>query len=139
MNADGSDMRPVTPAKGWEGEAVLTADDRSVVFECDRGDSPGNMLDICEINIDGTGERRLLSHRFHDTHPVISPDGKRIAFTSTADGNAEIYVMERNGSGLLRLTRNTADDVGPEWSPDGKKLYFSSNRGGKYAIYEIGI
>ena len=36
--------------------------------------------------------------------PVWSPDGKRIAFTSERDGNAEIYVMGSDGSQQTRLT-----------------------------------
>jgi TolB protein len=69
----------------------------------------------------------------------MAPDGTRIAFTSTSDGNQEIYLMNRDGSGLFRLTRNPAEDQWPDWSPDGKKLRFLSNRGGKSAIYEIAL
>lgn len=139
MNSDGSDPRPITPRKGWEGDASWTPDGGKIVFACDRGDSPGDMLDICEINVDGSGEKRVLFHRDHDSHPAVSPNGDRIAFTAHSDGNYEIYVMNADGSGLLRLTRDPADDVWPEWSPDGKKLMFVSNRTGKFAIYEIEV
>jgi TolB protein len=137
MNAVGTDPRPVTLTIGWEGDPSWWPDGSRLLFACDREDSPGNMMDICEINANGTGERRVLFHRMHDSHPVVSPDGHRIAFTATSDGNAEIYLMNADGSGLVRLTRNPADDVSPEWSPDGSKLAFLSNRGGKFAIYEI--
>lgn len=91
------------------------------------------------INSDGTGEQRVLTHRDHDSHPVISPDGKRMAFVARSDGNSELYLMNRDGTGLLRLTRDPAEDVWPEWSPDGNKLIFSSNRNGRFAIYEIDV
>jgi Tol biopolymer transport system component len=104
---------------------------------CDRNDSPGNLLDVCEINVDGSGERRVLFHRGHDASPVVSPDGKRIAFVSGVDGNFEIYLVNRDGSGLQRLTRHPADDQSPKWAPDGKKLMFLSNRGGRSGIYEV--
>ena len=139
MNADGSGAHPVTPRLGWEFDASWFPDGTRILFSCDRTDSPGNVLDVCQINEDGTGERRLLFHRNHDVQPTVSPDGKLIAFVSHADGNAEIYVMNTDGSGLIRLTRNLADDQWPEWSPDGKKLMFISNRSGKFAIYEIGL
>ena len=93
-------------------------------------------MDICRIGSDGSDEKRLLSRRNYDAQPAVSPDGKRIAFTASSDGNAEIYVMNSDGSGLLRLTRNSADDRSPAWSPDGKKLFFLSNRTGRSAIYE---
>ena len=139
MNADGSDPRPVTPRKAWENDVRWWPDGSRLIFACDRTDSPGNMLDICEINTDGGGERRVLFHRMHDASPVVSPDGKRIAFVASSDGNREIYLMNSDGSGLVRLTRNTADDHAPKWSPGGKKLMFISDRGGTFAIYEVGV
>jgi TolB protein len=81
----------------------------------------------------------VLIHPNHDSQPVVSPDGKLIAFTATSDGNAEIYLMNSDGSGLMRLTRDLADDQWPQWSPDGKKLMFVSNRTGKTAIYEVAL
>ncbi|HDH50323.1 MAG TPA: hypothetical protein ENG95_00730 [Nitrospirae bacterium] len=38
--------------------------------------------------------------------PAWSPDGKRIAFLTTRDGNPEIYVMNAECSNQKRLTRN---------------------------------
>ena len=137
MNADGTDPHPVTPGKGWEVDCSWSSDGSEIVFCCDRGDSPGNSLDVCKIKPDGTEERHVIFHRAPDLQPAMSPDGKLIAFSAKSDGNAEIYVMNRDGSGLKRLTRHLADDEWPQWSPDGKKLIFTSNRTGKFAIYRI--
>lgn len=133
---DGSDLRPVTPRGGWEGDPEWSPTGE-IIFVCDRADSPGNLLDICEIHPDGSSERRVLSHRNYDSQPSLSPDGTRVAFVSISDGNAEIYLMNRDGSGLQRLTHHPADDMSPDWSPDGRRLIFTSNRNGKMAIYEV--
>jgi TolB protein len=95
------------------------------------------VMDVCQIGLDGSGERRVLARRDHDSQPVVSPDGSRILFVARTDGNQEIYMMNSDGSGLVRVTRDPADDLEPEWTPDGKRLMFISDRGGKFAIYEV--
>jgi len=70
-----------------------------------------------------------------DTAPAWSPDGRRIAFTSTRDGNAEIYVVDANGTALRRLTSDAADDFAPAWSPDGRRIAFTSTRDGNAELY----
>jgi hypothetical protein len=52
-----------------------------------------------------------------DLSPSWSPDGTRLAFSSTRDGNAEIYVVGADGSGVTRITRNTVADLTPAWRP----------------------
>jgi hypothetical protein len=60
----------------------------------------------------------------------------KIAFSSTRDRNAEIYVMHDDGSHQTRLTNHPAFDDQPTWSPDGSKIAFRTNRdGGNYEIY----
>ena len=58
-----------------------------------------------------------------------------IVFTSTRDGNKEIYVMNANGNKEINLTRNRADDLDPTWSPDGERILFVSNREGVRDLY----
>src|SRR6266540_4157053 len=58
---------------------------------------------------------------------LMRQNGK-IAFTSTRDGNVEIYVMDADGSKQTRLTNNTFLDRTPAWSPDGGQIAFASNR-----------
>ncbi len=79
---------------------------------------------------------RLTDNPADDYLPVWSPDGRKIAFTSTRDGNAEIYSMNADGSDAKNLTQNSAFDEFPEWSPDGTKIAFRSKRqGGINKIY----
>lgn len=70
-------------------------------------------------------------------HPEISPDGRKLAFSSDRDGNHEIYVLDLTVSGAtpVRLTTATGEDVGPSWSPDGSSIAFTSHRDGNAEIY----
>lgn len=70
-----------------------------------------------------------------NTSPDWSPDGERIVFRTTRDGNNEIYVMQKNGSGERNLTKHPASDTDPAWSPDGSQIAFVSDRDGNEEIY----
>lgn len=59
----------------------------------------------------------------------------KIAFTSSRDGNYEIYAMNADGSEQTRLTDNAASDYAPDWSPDGEKIAFTSYRDGEVDEY----
>lgn len=71
--------------------------------------------------------------------PRWSPDGQRLAFASTVDGNWNVHVVDADGSNLERLTDHPAADVGPEWSPDGRELVFFSRRDGNAEIYLLDL
>jgi TolB protein len=67
--------------------------------------------------------------------PAWSPDGRKLAFVSERDGNAEIYVMNADGSEQENLTRQPSNDSHPTWSRDGRKLAFVSRRDGNAEVY----
>jgi len=67
--------------------------------------------------------------------PAFSPDGTRLAFMASRDGNPEIYVANVDGSNPRRLTNHPAGDVSPTWSPSGGQIAFVSDRTGTPQIY----
>jgi len=61
-----------------------------------------------------------------------------MAFTSTRDGNPEIYLMKPDGANAKRLTNDAGVDDMPSLSANGQKIAFASNRDGKFHIYIMG-
>jgi Tol biopolymer transport system component len=55
----------------------------------------------------------------------VSLPSRKLAFTTTRDGDAEVYAINATGSGLVNLTSHPGQsDYRPSWSPDGKKVAF---------------
>lgn len=86
----------------------------------------------------------LSQHAAHDWSPAWSPDGSQVAFVSTRDGNAEIYVVpfscgvaQQCGRAARRLTHNTSADLDPAWSPDGRSIAFVRDDGRRSQIYSV--
>ena len=98
-----------------------------IVFETVIGVLPN--WEIYVINADGTNHVRLTHHSSLDRWPCWSPDGTKIAFASTRDGDSDIYMMNSDGTGVVNLTNHPrSPDSMPSWSPDGTKIAFESWR-----------
>ena len=61
-------------------------------------------------------------------HSSLSPDGTRVAFISSANGHADVWVQQVDGSGLKALTNDAIAEAWPVWSPDGKSIMYSAGR-----------
>ena len=94
---------------------------------------------ISGVNADGTGARQLVTSVGFDRDAAWSPDGRRLAFTSTRTGNEEIFVLDVATGMQRNITGNAARDHDPTWSPDGSRLAFASGRDGDSEIYVIPV
>jgi Tol biopolymer transport system component len=84
MNPDGSDVVRVTTHVGFRwSRPAWSPDSARIAFDCEV--DPGN-VDICVVNVDGTGFGRLTSHPGRDGGPAWSPDDAKIAFATTRYG-----------------------------------------------------
>ncbi len=79
--------------------------------------------------------RKIMDDTAVATEPAFSPDGSRIAFTSTRDGQPEIYIMDADGTSAGRLTNSPGADGDASFTADGQSVVFHSQRTGHRQIF----
>ncbi|MEZ5306065.1 MAG: hypothetical protein R2684_02850 [Pyrinomonadaceae bacterium] len=142
-NPDGSGVKNLTNSPGYDAEATVSPDGKTIVFTSTRdGD-----LDIYTMDRNGKHVKRLTTALGYDGGPFFSPDGKKIVYRSyhpktdaeiarykdrlandlIEPNNFEIWVMDKDGSNKVKLTDFGAASFAPYFHPSGKKIIFSSN------------
>src|SRR6478735_6292843 len=139
MNVDGSGLHRVSTGTGKTTCGFFYANDQRVLFgsshaleqDCPPKPDPSkgyvwglDPFDIYTAKPDGSDLRRLTNYGVYTAEAVVSPDGKRIVFTSLKDGDLDIYTMNIDGTGMKRLTNAPGYDGGAFFSPDGKQIVY---------------
>jgi Tol biopolymer transport system component len=127
------------PAAGGVAERLVefsynpawSPDGRELVFSTEDIESADSRYSIARLWIVDVATRQTrLIHRGDAVQPAWSPDGSRIAYWWSPEGQRDIWTVKRDGSDPVRLTDDVAVDWNPIWSPDGQFLYWVSDRGG---------
>ena len=137
MNVDGSDQQLLVSVPGGAGFPSFSPTGNELCFH-----GLTAPRDIFIVTIDGTGLTNLTSPlpglpgaNGDNIRCDWSPKGAQITFTSSRDGNQEIYVIDADGADLRRLTDAAGSDANPTFSPKGDRIAFESNRDGLPEIY----
>ncbi len=102
--------------------AVLTpaAPKGKIVYTCQiAGD------EICIVNADGSGWRRLTDLQSASGSANLAPDGKFVVFVGTESGATEIHEIHLDTGKIKQLTHLEAGLSSPEISPDNKSILFT--------------
>ena len=84
--------------------------------------------DIVATDADGGNLTRLTDNDTYDAECAVSPDGRRIVFTSLREGDLDLYLMDADGGNVRRLTDGPGYDGGPFFSWDGRFIVFRASR-----------
>jgi len=105
-----------SPSDGLTGHIVFTCQ----LFKVQ------SMDQICIMNADGSGMRRLTTEKKRHYYPSLAPDGGSIVYTSFLEENVyEIYTLNLNNGNVEKLTDKLGVLNAPEVSPDGESIIFS--------------
>jgi Tol biopolymer transport system component len=143
---DGSDLRRLTDAPGYDAEGAYSPDGERIVFSSVRHAFPTNQLspgdqkrmgidpsffaEIYIMNADGSGQTRLTSAPGYDGGPFFSPDGQRIIWRRFDEKGAiaDVFTMKTDGSEVRQLTDFSCMSWAPYFHPSGQYAIFTANK-----------
>jgi dipeptidyl aminopeptidase/acylaminoacyl peptidase len=107
----------------------VSSDGKTVLFTLQTSDlaKATKISHIWLMDTDGKIARQFTFGEKGESSPIFSPDAKWIAFVSSRDGDANLYVISTRGGEAQQLTNISTGVSDPLWSPDGKWIAFSSD------------
>jgi Tol biopolymer transport system component len=143
MNADGTDQHLESTGKGRTTCGYFYPDGKHVLYSSTHGAGDAcpprpdyshgyvwavySAYQIYYATDDGKIVRQLTTGPGYNAEATLSADGKKIAFTSSRDGDLDIYTMNADGSDVRRLTNTLGYDGGPFFSPDGAWIVYRAH------------
>ena len=143
MNIDGSNVRLISTGKGKTTCAYFIRDGKRLLYSSTHLTSPEcpprpdyskgyvwgvySAFQIFVATDAGKILKQLTTGPGYNAEATFSADGKKIVFTSSRDGDLDIYTMRAAGSGVKRLTKELGYDGGPFFSPDGRWIVYRAH------------
>ncbi|MGB2714516.1 MAG: PDZ domain-containing protein [Vicinamibacterales bacterium] len=84
--------------------------------------------DVWLVSKEGGTAVRLTASPGEESFPRFSPDGSKVAFSASYDGNIDVFVIPSAGGEPVRLTYHPMADRVIGWTPDGTRVLFASGR-----------
>ena len=137
MDYDGANQHKLTSLGSVSLTPHWSPDNSRIAFTCFQPVSGVVSAQICMYSFD---TNKLVSFaRFRGTNnsPTWNPEGNKVMFSSSMQGNPALYVTDVSGNGPKRLTfANNGADTSPAWNPrTGQSVAFVSDRAGTPQLY----
>lgn len=140
MDTDGKNVRLVSTGKGRttcgyfypDGKHILYSSTHAAGDDCPPRPTPKGgyvwavypTYSIYYATDEGTILSPLTNSPGYNAEAVVSPNGKKIVFTSFRNGDLDVYTMNPNGSNIKRLTEELGYDGGAVFSHDSRWIAY---------------
>jgi dipeptidyl aminopeptidase/acylaminoacyl peptidase len=130
------------------GPLSWTPDGRTLLFSSNRSPNwalEGFNTEVYALDLASGSITALTRRNGPDNEPVVSPDGRLIAYTGFDDKersyeNNRLYVMERDGGSPRALTASLDRSVdSPRWAADGRSVYVAYEDEGTRKVARVGL
>lgn len=145
MTADGKDPHRISTGNGEAMNGMFTAKGNRIVFtstheklggvcppitdyELQYGISINGLHDLYVVDSSGKIEAITNDGKFYDGMATISPDNKHVVFSSTRQGDIDLYYLDLVKNEITQLTTSEGFDGMARFSPNGKKIVLSASR-----------
>ena len=137
MDYDGSNQHPLTSLRSISLTPRWAPDSSRIAFTCyAKGGAGPATAQICLYSMDAGRVVSFPRYKGTNSAPSFSADGSKIVFSSSMNGNPELYSVNSNGGELRRLTFANGASTSPAWNPKtGQTIAFVSDRSGVPKLY----
>jgi TolB protein len=142
MDYDGANQHPLTSLKTISLTPRWSPDASRIAFTCFEPASGVTSAQICMYSLDLNKNVSFARYRGTNTAPAWSPDGSEVMFSSSMQGNPELYVSDASGNRPKRLTfsSGSAANTSPAWNPKtGQSVAYVSDRSGVPQIFLMNV
>lgn len=137
MDYDGEGVRTITANRGLNKFPRWSPDNTKLAFVTNL---PGTHRWELWLQDLAGGRVVLPAPSNYVSSPAISPDGRRLVYSSRKDTqiDSDLFLADIDGTGARNLTNNPGIDTSPTWSPSGQQIAFISDRSGTPQLWMMG-
>ena len=138
MDYDGANQHPLTSLRSIALTPRWSPDASRIAFTCFKPMIRVTSAQICMYSMDTGKLVSFPQFKGSNSSPSWNPDGTQIIFSSSMQGNPELYVSDATGGRPRRLTNSNGANTSATWNPKtGQTVVFVSDRGGVPQLYSM--